>query len=76
MIAEFGRRMSDSLILPFNCSSYAEQLKIELNSFKTMYSSQLVNLKVSLDKLDKSINNFSLSAKFFHERFDSLNQNE
>lgn len=76
VIAEFGRRMSDSLILPFNCSSYAEQLKIELNSFKTMYSSQLVNLKVSLDKLDKSINNFSLSAKFFHERFDSLNQNE
>ena len=76
MIAEFGRRMSDSLILPFNCSSYAEQLEIELKSFRNMYSLKLDNLNVSLVKLEKSINNFAISAKLFHERLNSLHTNE
>jgi hypothetical protein len=71
-VSELGRRLSDSLILPFNAISYAEQLVIESNNFKKLYKLKLDNLNISLANLDNSIVNFGLVASKFHSRLEKL----
>ena len=66
--SELTRRMSDSLILPFNINTYAEELQKEFDYFKANYNSLLSSLSIGLDELSYSIKNFTLASQNFHKR--------
>ena len=71
---ELLRRMSDSLILPFNLNTYANELRKEYASFERDYKSDLDRLKISLSALDASISNFTRTAENFHNRLSSIDK--
>lgn len=41
-------RLADSLVLPLNCSDYAESLEEYLNMAVTLYEAQLQNRNISM----------------------------
>ena len=73
---ELLRRMSDSLILPFNLNTYAKELKKEYESFELEYKKDLDNLRISLVELKSSISNFTHVAENFHKRLDLIDRNK
>ena len=73
---ELLRRMSDSLILPFNLYTYARELEKEYNAFEVDYKIDLDTLNISLIELKASISNFTNTAKVFHERLEKVDKNK
>ena len=71
-IAEAIRRLSESLILPFNCKRYANVLKEEYFIFEKEYQEFFDKIGVKLDKLKSSIQSFGLEAEKFHTRLYSI----
>lgn len=76
LVSELSRRLSDELILPFNCSSYSSQLQIELKLFKNAYKEKLDELNINLDKLELSISNFIAAARNFHTKLSALDKKQ
>ena len=74
--AETIRSMSSSLILPFNCVTYAKQLQKEFEKFSAKYKSKLDELNISTDNLNKSINDFMTATTKFHYRLGLLDKTE
>lgn len=73
---ELLRRMSDSLILPFNLNTYAKELRKEYDAFESEYKSDLHSLNISLLELRASVDNFTKTARDFHERLSMVNKNK
>jgi hypothetical protein len=72
--AETIRSMSSSLILPFNCVTYAQQLIKEFEKFSSKYKSKLDELNIHIDNLNKTINDFLTAATKFHHRLELLDK--
>ena len=73
---ELLRRMSDSLILPFNLNTYAKELQKEFDAFELAYKSDLDRLNIGLSDLRASIGNFTKAAQDFHQRLKSVDKNK
>ena len=76
VVAELARRLSDSLILPFNCNEYADDMKIMLVDLKLKYGADLNNQNIKLDGLEESINNYAKASKQFHERLNKIDKSQ
>ncbi len=74
--AETIRSMSSSLILPFNCVTYAQQLQKEFDKFLSKHKPKLDELNISTYNLNKSINDFMTAANKFHYRLGLLDKTE
>jgi hypothetical protein len=77
IVSEIVRKISDSVIIPFDCITYGKQMKIELDSLKVQYKKEIndLNLK-SFKKINLAIENFTQAATEFHNRISSLDKNE
>ena len=76
VIADLARNISSSLIMPFNCVTYARELAKELSKFKLEHNPKLISLNISLDALENSIGNFTLVAQSMQKRIDSVDNLE
>ena len=76
IVAETAYTLSSSLILPFNCMTYANQLDREFVKLKDKYGSKLESLNISLDRLDLAISNFTSVAKDFHKRLEAIDKSK
>ncbi|XP_035999923.1 LOW QUALITY PROTEIN: aminopeptidase NAALADL1 [Fundulus heteroclitus] len=56
-------RLADSLLLPFNCSDYAESLEDYLNTAVTSYQTQLQAEGISMEPLKHAVANFRRAAE-------------
>lgn len=56
-------RLADSLLLPLNCSDYAEILEDYLNTAVTLYQSQLEAHKISIEPLKRAVTMFRTNAQ-------------
>ncbi|KAG7491045.1 hypothetical protein JOB18_047928 [Solea senegalensis] len=55
-------RLADSLVLPLNCSDYAESLEDYLNTALTLYEHQLKAKNISMEPLKLAVANFRRAA--------------
>ena len=76
VVAELARRLSDSLILPFNCINYATDMKKMLDDLKIKYGTVLDQQKISLTDLEAVINNFGKAAASFHSRLEKIDKTQ
>lgn len=76
MVSEFGRRLSDSFILPFNCNAYANQLVNELKTFRDKYQKDIEDLDLDsdLEKLGRVIDTLIKTSQQFHIELNQLDK--
>ncbi|XP_061673492.1 aminopeptidase NAALADL1 [Syngnathoides biaculeatus] len=55
-------RLADSLVLPLNCSDYAESLEDYLNSALIMYEDYLLAVNISMEPIKRAVANFRKAA--------------
>ncbi|KAK1892382.1 Aminopeptidase NAALADL1 [Dissostichus eleginoides] len=55
-------RLADSLVLPLNCSDYAETLEDYLNTAVTLYEQQLQNRHISMEPIKRAVASFRNAA--------------
>ncbi|XP_053181997.1 aminopeptidase NAALADL1 [Scomber japonicus] len=55
-------RLADSLVLPLNCSDYAEGLESYLNTAVTLYEDQLKAKDISMEPLKRAVTSFRSAA--------------
>ncbi|XP_076010464.1 aminopeptidase NAALADL1 [Genypterus blacodes] len=55
-------RLADSLVLPLNCSDYAERLEGYLDTALTLYQEQLTTLNISMEPLKRAVARFRSAA--------------
>ena len=72
--SELLRRMTDRLILPFNCVNYANELIKEYKHFEETYKNDLNQLNIGLDHFKAAVYNFSWNANEFHKRLDAIDK--
>lgn len=73
--AEILRTLSDSLILPFNLVTYANEVKKEYDLFEKAYSDLLENeLNITLKYFNESVENLILASKSFHQRLNDADK--
>ncbi len=66
--------LADSLILPFNCISYALQLQEIYQSFSNQYSQKLEFKNITLRHLKDDIDRFLHVANEFHVRLNHIDK--
>lgn len=76
IVGELTRRISEALILPFNCATYAEELEKEFLDFENTYKSDFAAYKIDFDPLRWAISNFSRVAIDFHKRLSLLDKSK
>ncbi|XP_054466126.1 aminopeptidase NAALADL1-like [Anoplopoma fimbria] len=60
-------RLADSLVLPLNCSDYAESLEDYLNTAVTLYQHQLQAREISMEPLKYAVASFRSAATHLDE---------
>nr|XP_046241329.1 aminopeptidase NAALADL1 [Scatophagus argus] len=65
-------RLADSLLLPLNCSDYAESLEDYLNTAVTLYEHQLQSRKISMEPLKRAVANFRSAATHLDQVIHSM----
>uniref|UniRef100_A0A8C5HKY0 Aminopeptidase NAALADL1 n=1 Tax=Gouania willdenowi TaxID=441366 RepID=A0A8C5HKY0_GOUWI len=60
-------RLADSLVLPLNCSDYAESLEDYLNKAVDLYQEKLSSRNISMEPLKNAATNFRRAAKRLDE---------
>ncbi|KAM6931130.1 aminopeptidase NAALADL1 [Xenentodon cancila] len=60
-------RLADSLLLPLNCSDYAESLEDYLNTAVSLYDTQLQARGVSIEPLKRAVANFRRAVNHLNE---------
>ncbi|XP_036954248.1 aminopeptidase NAALADL1 [Acanthopagrus latus] len=55
-------RLADSLVLPLNCSDYAELLEMYLNRAVDLYQSKLQTVSISMEPLKRAVASFRSAA--------------
>ena len=68
VVGELARRLSDSLVLPFNYVTYANEIQKEFNQFALAYLNELTAINISLSQFSSAVGNFSAAAKEFHTK--------
>uniref|UniRef100_A0A8C6PR54 Aminopeptidase NAALADL1 n=1 Tax=Nothobranchius furzeri TaxID=105023 RepID=A0A8C6PR54_NOTFU len=56
-------RLADSLVLPLNCSDYAESLEEYLNTAVSLYQEQLQAKNISMEPLKRAVSSFGKAAE-------------
>jgi len=74
MSAELMRRITDNIILPFNCKSYANELINEVEIFQSAFEEDFKEINISLNDFRASIYNFSVNANDFHRRLEIVDK--
>jgi hypothetical protein len=74
--SELIRRLSDSLILPFNCNNYARELEKALDQFEKTHSAYLNKMNISFDYFKASVHNFTLASSYFMKRLSKLDKTQ
>lgn len=64
-------RLADSLLLPFNCSDYAESLEDYLNEAVKLYEEELKTKNISMEPLKQAVASFRLATSHLHEAIQS-----
>ena len=73
---ELIRRLSDSLILPFNCNNYAKELNEAYNQFESDNLEYLNKMNVTIVHFKNSIENFTSIASEFMIRLKNLDKRQ
>ncbi len=73
---ELIRRLSDSLILPFNCNNYAQELTEAYHEFEKANLQYLNMINVSVVYFKKSIENFTAIASDFTNRLSKIDKKQ
>lgn len=76
IIGEMARRVSESLILPFNCTTLAKSIESESNAYLKTYQSIFDSYQIDVNPLKWAISNFTRNAQDFHLRLDSLDKSK
>lgn len=74
IIGEMTRRVSEALILPFDCVTYAKSIENEFKGFINNYKADLDDFQIDLMPLKLAISNFTRNAQDFHSRLNSLDK--
>ena len=74
--AETLHTLAGRLVLPFNCATYGKQLRKEMDKFKSKYGARVAALNVSLDVLDKTVDEFKRATILFQKSLDSIDRTQ
>lgn len=74
VMSEIVRQMSERPVLPFNCKTYAQDLKDEFDKFEQTYRDDFVAYGIDMNLLRWSILNFTQAANNFHERLTKIDK--
>ena len=75
--AEIIRTLSDSLILPFSVTHYANVMIKGFKKFESEYKDIMENeLNITLDYFESSIYNLSSAAEAFHKRLSAVDKSK
>jgi hypothetical protein len=72
VVGELTRRLTEALILPFNCVTYAESLYNEFSDFEKIYKADFDSYQLDLNHLKWAISNFTRNAQDFHKRLNEI----
>ena len=75
-MTEVIRQLSEGLLLPFNCVTYAKDLEYEYSNFEKTYQADFEAFQIDLNPLRWAISNFTKSATEFHKRLDSIDKSK
>ena len=73
-MAELARQLSDSLVLPFNCTKYSDEIHDMFAELNDDYGDLLSKVNVSLTPLMRSMINFHKATLDFHNRLSSIDK--
>jgi hypothetical protein len=73
-MSESVRRLSEALILPFNCSRYARQMQREYFIFEQDYKTVLEDLGIKTNALKASLASFAQVAQSFHQNLTQIDR--
>ncbi|XP_077861865.1 N-acetylated-alpha-linked acidic dipeptidase 2-like [Saccoglossus kowalevskii] len=73
---ELARDLADSIIIPFNCKDYAEQIQLAVEDLKSKFESEMRNEGIHFDAVDSAAANFTSAATSFHQRIASMELND
>ncbi len=76
VMSELTRTLSESLILPFNCTRYAHEMHKMLKTFEKNYGALLSSHGISLNGLNDAIGNYTLAAELFHKRLVNIDRTQ
>lgn len=76
IVGELTRRISEALVLPFNCITYAEEIEKELASFEETYAADFAEYGIDFNPLRWATRNFTRVATEFHKRLDSIDKSK
>ncbi|XP_029961254.1 aminopeptidase NAALADL1-like [Salarias fasciatus] len=64
-------RLADSLVLPLNCSDYAESLEAYLNTAVDQFQNKLQERNISMEPLKQAVSSFRTAAKHLDQLIHS-----
>jgi hypothetical protein len=73
-IGESVRRISEALILPFNCTRYARQMQLEFSLFEQEIKKILEQLDIGTEKVRNSLASFVAVADSFHANLTKIDR--
>lgn len=74
VVGELARRLTDSLILPFNSETYSFEIQKEFNKFEKENIFELNCLNITLDQFRASVTNFTYETKKFHAKLNKIDK--
>ncbi|XP_070577786.1 putative N-acetylated-alpha-linked acidic dipeptidase [Ptychodera flava] len=69
---EVARDLAESVIIPFDCNDYAEQLESSIGDLKGHYESKMKKKDIDFDAIDAAVGAFKSAAKIFHEKLAGM----
>ncbi|XP_070577790.1 N-acetylated-alpha-linked acidic dipeptidase 2-like [Ptychodera flava] len=72
MWGEVARDLADSVIIPFDCNDYAEQLELSIDDLKGHYESEMKKKNINFDAIDSAVSKFKVAANNFHVKIDNM----
>lgn len=65
--AELARRLADSILIPFNVSTYAQTIDSQVRSLEQRYGSLLRRNRIDLEPLHQAVQNFTQASADFED---------
>lgn len=73
-MSEIIRVLAESLIIPFDCSTYAVELHKSYQQFIKSYGQKLNEKSIATAHLKKTIMEFNSAAEDFHIKLESVDK--
>lgn len=74
VMSELLRQITERPVLPFNCLTYANDLKVEFDKFEQTYLNDFNSYGIDMSLLKWAISNFTQAASDFNQRLQKIDK--